>query len=431
MNYLHGLLSALLAEGRAAVMRAKANGIVPDLFPGSEGAVLSFLYDYTERYGHVPAREVVRARSGLSFEAPSAPADFFIRELVSGRLLSLYGDGVEKVSRALESRDPDKVRAAWEETLREVRRASYGISPVVSLPSLAQSILDYHDRIQAGERGVLTPWDTLNDWTYGFWPEDFVLFVARLSVGKSWTLIQLADHAWRLGKRVLIATTEMSQLRMGLRWLAIHLKIPPSDLRRGELGDRREEVGERALALAEQSGLYVVGGNFKMSFETLEAAVEEVEPDFVLVDGVYLLRIAGSTQRDMGRFERAAELFEQVKDFNLRVKVPIAVSTQFNRKAPRNSPDSAEVENIALSDVGGWCADLILALIQTEDMKQALEMRIKSLKTREGSGGNFKIRWDVDNCDFSEIPEDTFNTESFESIGSPVEGGGEEGGVPF
>jgi replicative DNA helicase len=268
-------------------------------------------------------------------------------------------------------------------------------------------VLEFHDRIAAGLRGIETPWESLNRMTYGFSASDFVVFVARLGLGKTWMLLILAMHAWSMGKRVLIASTEMDQLRMSLRTLALHLKLPPDMLRRGRLGEARTAVQEAIQKMEDSPGLYMVGGgNYRLGFDSVEAAVEEVEPDIVLMDGAYLLTSpAGKDKpKNAGRFDKAADTFEECKQFNLRIGLPVVTTTQFNRSARRNSLAGAEVENIALSDTIGWAADYIFAQLQTDEMKDAKEMIIKPLKVREGSGWEFMLRWDIDGSDFREIP---------------------------
>ena len=87
-------------------------------------------------------------------------------------------------------------------------------------------------------------------------------------------------------------------------------------------------------------------------------------------------------------------------------KVPLVVSHQFNRAVKVNNPATARIENLGLSDVSGWNADAVFALVQTEDMRKDKQMIIKNLKQREGVGMEVEINWDFDTMNFSEIPPD-------------------------
>lgn len=162
--------------------------------------------------------------------------------------------------------------------------------------------------------------------------------------------------------------------------------------------------------LAELEGdenLRIIGGDFDFRIESLEAAIEECEPDILFVDGAYLLRTAGD-----GRLERAANSFDELKRVAKRAKIPVVASTQFNRDAKVNKASTVSVEKIALSDAAGWNADLIYGLVQTEDMKKDGRMVLKPLKFREGTGEDLELYWDFVNMAFGEVPDGAIGPQS-------------------
>jgi len=80
---------------------------------------------------------------------------------------------------------------------------------------------------------------------------------------------------------------------------------------------------------------------------------------------------------------------------------------QFNRSAKTGQGNTISAENIGITDVAGWNADVVYGLLQTEDMRNDWEMGIKALKIREGKPDEFKIRWNHKDMDFSEIVADS------------------------
>ena len=128
------------------------------------------------------------------------------------------------------------------------------------------------------------------------------------------------------------------------------------------------------------------------------AAIDTVQPDVVLLDGAYLLRVEGKT-----RTEKAANAFDELKRLTSRLNIPVIVTMQFNREVKANEAKSVKAEAIALTDVAGWNADLIFALIQTEEMKTNKEMIVKPLKVREGEGIEVRLHWDIGTMNFDEI----------------------------
>jgi replicative DNA helicase len=193
----------------------------------------------------------------------------------------------------------------------------------------------------------------------------------------------------------------MSQLSIVRRWIAIHFKYPYNDLRKGLLSAFAEQKMRDSLAnMAKEEGLYLIGGDFDFRIESLEAAIEECEPDVVFMDGAYLLKVKGE-----GRTEKAANSFDELKRVAKRNHVPLVASTQFNREVKGNKLTSADPSKIALSDAAGWNADLIFGLVRTDDMKRDRRMVQLPLKFREGEGDEIETHWDFDTMNFDELPK--------------------------
>ena len=212
--------------------------------------------------------------------------------------------------------------------------------------------------------------------------------------------VQIAHHAWKeQGKNVLFVTTEMSKVKIYQRWASLNWKLPYNHLRKGELPIFQEEVMRKGIGeLREEKGLNIVGGDFDFTFDGLEAAIDECEPDLVVIDGLYLMRSGGD-----GRTEKAANTFDATKRLSKRLHLPFVTSTQFNREVKSNKASSMSAEKIALSDAAGWNADLIYGMAQTEDMKRDKRLIIKPLKFREGTSEDIECWWDFDTMTFDEV----------------------------
>jgi len=228
-------------------------------------------------------------------------------------------------------------------------------------------------------------------------------FVANdIVVHNTWTLILMALTAWKAGHKVLFATTEMSQDTLMQRFLAVHLRLPYRMLRQGKLPMVDEVRFENSLnELQASEGLYIIGGHFDFRVESVDAAIEECRPDLVILDGAYLLKVPGKT-----RTERMAEAFNELKRLAMSHEVPLVTTTQFNREAKKGKAQTSVLENIGLSDVGGWNADLAFALTATEEMEKAHAMGVVMMKGREVKIEPFEVNWDFDLMDFSEKTDD-------------------------
>jgi len=416
-------VASILKGGQDAV-RDALEKVPEDLLQGEGLTAYKFVREYVRDYKAIPDPGMVHGKTNVKLpDPPPAPPLFFIDEILNRQLHGELGKYLKEIIGHYEARDPKQAYQAYEEGLRELRKLDTGQAKTIALPSLAPEFLDYYDRLKAGETGILTPWPTINEATLGFWPEDFVLFVARLGVGKTWTLVLLANYAWHVcKKKVLFATTEMSRIKILQRWVAVHYRLAYNDLRRGRLDAFAEKKMRDGLeAIQDAEGLDIIGGDFDFRIESLEAAIEYAEPDILFVDGAYLLRTSGD-----GRFEKAANSFDELKRVAKRNGIPVVSSTQFNRQVKQDKVNSASVEKIAMSDAAGWNADLIYALLQSEDMKKDRRMLFKPMKFREGSGEEVETWWDFEVMNFDELPKGPSGPGP--AIPSGTSGGGGGGG---
>jgi replicative DNA helicase len=397
-----------LAEGPKSLELALARGVSTTRLYGEGKDAFAYALEHLQRYGELPNPDFVVGKTGILLDAPEGPALQFIDEVNNRHLHIKIQEGLKQVVDLQEKRQPSAAYTELEKLVVDLRAEQIGLSNVESLFKLGPEIIDYYKRIQEGERGVLTPWDKVNNATLGFWPEDLILFVARVGIGKTWTAVLLALHAWRTPKpktgvqqRVLFITTEVSRMRIGMRFYAAMERLPYQELTHGQLDKLSAEPRFfRAVEeLYNAEGLYIIGGDFDFQIESISSAIETSKPDIVVLDGVYLLRGPGAT-----RNEKMANTFDEMKRLAKRKKVPILITTQFNREVKsKDMEKTVDVSAIALSDVGAWNADLIYALIQDKDMKQEKRMMLKPLKVREGSGEDVLINWDFSRMNFSEL----------------------------
>jgi hypothetical protein len=399
-------IRSMLKDGREAYLQAMEKGVRAEYLQGAGLTAWNCIMEHYQTYDEFPHPDIVQGKTGVDLgPLPPGTSEFFADELLKRRLHLSVSAQLSEVIKFIEAKDPHKAYEAYADGLRILRGERIGTTRVVSLPAQGAELLAHYDRMKAGERGIQTPWPSVNEHTFGFWPEDFILYVARLGIGKTWTLILLMMHIWQVEKKkVLFVSTEMNQLRILQRAYAVLFRLQYKDLSKGRLGEHAEaHFREQVHALMNAEGLDIIGGDFDFTIESMEAAIEESEPDICLVDGAYLLRVGGE-----GRTEKAANAFDELKRTAKRNKIPIVATTQFNREAKANKAESVSVEKIALSDAAGWNADMIYGLVQTDDMRLDNTLVQKPLKIREGVGEDVECNWDFDTMDFSEKPSAEF-----------------------
>ena len=258
--------------------------------------------------------------------------------------------------------------------------------------------------------GYVTPWDSINKQIGGWHPSDLIVIVARTGKGKTWELVACIDAIIKNEKKpttILVESNEIKVESMLDRSAASISKVSYSAIKNGALNDYQMDAVKTALLDIESSGhkLIISGNDADMGgsgIASVESRIIKHKPDIVFIDGAYLM------DDDMGgrdKYIKAGNIARGLKKLGKRRNIPIVITWQLNRKG---ASDTADTENIGLSDDLGQDASVVLALFQTEDMKERQQMLIRIIKSRESGKFEINAKWDFENMDFSEYPEELF-----------------------
>ncbi len=268
---------------------------------------------------------------------------------------------------------------------------------VVPIKNVVKDVVDYYYRVKSGDRGIITPWKSMNDMVVGFQPDDFVIFVARSNVGKTWILIILSHFVLENNKKVLFISPEMSRKAVAMRFLSYKFKIPYKDFRAGKLGEFVEKEVMEAIQNYNKDGLYLMCEGDNFTLPVIENKINIYKPDVVFIDGIYLLSAEGKDN-----YEKMCNIAHGLKRISKYYKLPVITTMQFNRNI-KQTAKSAETRDIALTDMLAWDASYIFGLLQDSDMSRDKKMLIVPIKVREGEKKEFMIHWDLDLWNFAEI----------------------------
>ena len=178
------LASALLAGGKPSIRFLSENGFRGDLLEGDGKVVFDFTIDFFKTYNDVPTTALVERETGVIVPATTDPLPYLVNAAYDRKLHGVLHGGVKHLISIIDAGEPAKGQAAVEDLLRTIRKLDTRAALVESLPGLGDKGIQYYEKIKRGERGIQTPWPTINDSTLGLWPEDLVLLVARMGIGK-------------------------------------------------------------------------------------------------------------------------------------------------------------------------------------------------------------------------------------------------------
>jgi archaellum biogenesis ATPase FlaH len=231
--------------------------------------------------------------------------------------------------------------------------------------------LDYFNKITKG--GV--PRKTLN------------IALAGTGVGKSLFMCHVASGALVEGRNVLYITMEMAEERIAERIDANLLNVPIDQLENLSKDMFRTKVENIArkttgrLIVKEYPTGSAHAGHFRALLNELKLK-RSFEPDIIFID--YLNICSSSRMKAMGgsinSYTYIKAIAEELRGLAVEFNVPIFSATQTTRSGYGNS--DVGLEDTSESFGLPATADLMFALISTEELEGLGQMMVKQLKNR-------------------------------------------------
>ena len=249
----------------------------------------------------------------------------------------------------------------------------------------SESRYDYYHR---QEEKVPFDLEFFNKITKGGLPNKTLnIALAGTGVGKSLFMCHMASACLMQGRNVLYITLEMAEEKIAERIDANLLDIPIQQLSDPMLTKERYTKKVDALKQKTQGRLvikeYPTASAHVGHFEALlnELSLKKgFHPDIVFVD--YLNICASSRYKGtvVNSYTYVKSIAEELRGLAGKLNVPIVSATQTTRSGYGNS----DVELTDTSESFGLpaTADLMVALISTEEMEQLGQIMVKQLKNR-------------------------------------------------
>ena len=251
-------------------------------------------------------------------------------------------------------------------------------------------LLDYEARYETYHRKedkIEFDLEYFNKITKGGLPNKTLnIALAGTGVGKSLFMCHVASSALLNGKNVLYITLEMAEEKIAERIDANLLNVPIQEIT--ELPKVMFESKVTNLAKKTQGTLIIKeyptasahSGHFKALLNEL-ALKKSFRPDIIFID--YLNICASSRYRgnsSVNSYSYIKAIAEELRGLAVEANVPIVSATQ----TTRSGYGSSDVELTDTSESFGLpaTADLMFALISTEELEELGQIMVKQLKNR-------------------------------------------------
>jgi len=374
----------------------------PDYFMAFEDkTVFKVIYDFVEKYNNPPSKQAILLAIN---EDKSLNEDSHAKcmEVIN----TLNGDEVDKNWLVDETEKFCKDKALYLGVMESIqiidgKKKDMSTDALPSILSEALSVgfdtnvghdfiedadkrYDFYHRL---EEKVEFDLDMFNKITEGGLSNKTLnIALAGTGVGKSLFMCHMASACIAKGKNVLYITLEMSEERIAERVDANLMNIPIMDLKdlsKPMFEDRVKKINDKIegrLIVKEYPTASAHAGHFKALINELKLK-RSFFPDIIFID---YLNICTSSRFRPGSSANSytviKSIAEELRGLAVEQDVPIVSATQ----TTRSGFNSSDIDLTDTSESFGLpaTADLMFAIISTEELEQLGQFMIKQLKNR-------------------------------------------------
>lgn len=385
----------------------------PESFIGSEVKLYKFIAEHFQQYNVLPSLKTIQTKYGIDgYDEYTESYTYYYREYQSRFVYNVVNQIIPTINLLIENKDGHKLLQEFKKvtdyiatTIAATNRDTYNLHEVfeLTLQELQKR------RLCNGITGIPTSWASLDTITHGFQKGDVFLVVARVKIGKTACMIHMVSHAQKSGYRPMFISMEMNKIQIGERLLCLNTGLNINHIRSGELTSMAEELILAEIVNQKENlpPFYYLEGQLKKNINEVSVLIENYQPDIVFIDGAYLLE--SSTVSNQKKWEQVADVINAIKTMSIQFNIPIVPSYQFNRQVSRKSQSisSEAFEKIQLSDAISQLASSGIAILNDPDSQDNIKL-IELIGGRYGEAGAFRINWDWERMNFSEVVDNQY-----------------------
>lgn len=432
MSYMLGAqaLKCMVAGGSAMDwVNAKLS---PDLFVGTEQAMYAWVDDHFRAHHQLPH---VDTFAGVFPDVAAVvvlePPSYYLDKIEKRYGYNLVRKHTELAKDLLNpqkggSEDQvDKAMGELGEAMMLWKAQKYG-RRMLDFRADAPALLTgaYYAQLTGSIPKVVFGWPYLDHVCGGgMEPGDLVSFIGRPAAGKSYLSMNVClVNSFEIANPIdtLFVSMEMNTLLCAQRAAAMYSGLPINQLKSAQFSSLTLKKFTESLqkVQSEKGNFYVVDGNLAATVEDVFDLAAALRVRFVFIDGAYMMR---HRNLRLDRYTRVAENAELIKKATSDLKIPTGASWQFaktatTKKQQKGPKTEVGLEDIGYSDVIGQVSSIVLAMEQPDSVETMLQRELRLLKGRGGETGRWRVRWDFQTMDFSEVPKDEDTTKPMEFI---------------
>ena len=338
----YDVVNAMIEAGPTALKTIRSAGFDPEMFEIDQcKEIFDFIKDFQSKFSDIPKRETVEDNFDDIGDAPLESLPFYLDKMKQREKFKVIATLNNQVANLLNVTDEKDFNEGIAKAEQAIRSASKELVTKYSNANTGD-VMMMGDRLKEvyleakrsdGIIGIPTYFPSLTLQTRGFQGGHLYMFLAPEGTGKTFNLLLQAIAAIRAGKKVLIYTEEMTREELAVRFVSLYFKVPYGDVLDGKLSPEAEReyfdlldtLHDQTVGASPVEFLVNQGGGVE-GFDYIEEMAEEVQPDIIIIDNVYLYSKKGTDR------EALTEISNRAKRLAMKMHVPIVFCTQMNDK---------------------------------------------------------------------------------------------------
>lgn len=370
--------------------------------------VWKFVVDHYTNYSEVPTVVTVKDNfPNFKIYDVQDTIEYLIDQMVEFRRRVITRSGVEQVIEKLTSNDHNAALIEMEKTVALVNEQGIkGTTHVDLTTNPEQRLLNYQNILNSVLLGIPTGFSQIDKSTAGLQGGQLITLIAPPKTGKSQIALKVAVNTHAKGYTPMFQSFEMNNNEQSLRHDAMRANISTARLRQGQLNpDEMVRYQDLLTAMKSEHPFHLVDAVNGLTVDALLAKAEQLKPDILFVDGVYLMidQVTGESNSP----QALTNITRALKRMAQRLNIPIIITTQtllWKMRGGKVTADSIGYSSSFFQD-----SDVILGLEPIDGNDQARLLKI--VQSRNCGPEETSITWlwdqgcfheeiDIANCKF-------------------------------
>lgn len=352
--------------------------------------VWKFVREHYGKYSEVPTYTTVKENfpnfNALKVEDTIA---YLIDQMVAFRRKTIALQGAEHVVEKLQTNDHEAAITEMSNTVTLVNaQGVIGTTHIDLVKDPEERFKEYENTQNSVLLGIPTGFEKIDEATAGLQGGQLITVIAPPKTGKSQIALQMAINTHQAGHVPMFQSFEMNNHEQTQRHDAMRAHISHKDLRRGKLSAADEDRYLDMLKdLSTQHPFHLVDAINGLSVDSLVAKAEQLKPNILFVDGVYLMM--DSVTGEANTPQALTNITRALKRVAQRLNIPVVITTQtllWKMKGNKVSADSIGYSSSFFQD-----SDVILGLEPVEE-DESIRL-LKVVQSRNCPPSQTSITW--------------------------------------